>query len=121
MRCAPEREFADTLVGIARHHRTHPGNRVPRTRFSGTSHGSTPRSVTPTTARDHGPSCARFSPGLTAYSPRTAHHGGMGEDADGTPAEPPGLRVGHDERAAALRALDTHFEAGRLDVTEYGE
>jgi hypothetical protein len=45
----------------------------------------------------------------------------MGEDADGTPAEPPGLRVGHDERTAALHALDAHFEAGRLDVTEYGE
>jgi hypothetical protein len=45
----------------------------------------------------------------------------MGEDADRVPAEPPDLRVGHDERAAALRALDTHFEAGRLDVTEYGD
>jgi hypothetical protein len=45
----------------------------------------------------------------------------MGEDADRTPAEPSGLRVGHDERAAALHALDAHFEAGRLDVTEYGE
>jgi hypothetical protein len=45
----------------------------------------------------------------------------MGEDAERTPAERPGLRVGHDERAAALKALDTHFEAGRLDVTEYGD
>lgn len=45
----------------------------------------------------------------------------MGEDADRVPAEPPDLRVGHEERAAALRALDTHFEAGRLDVTEYGD
>ena len=45
----------------------------------------------------------------------------MGEDADRTPAERPGLRVGHEERTAALKALDTHFEAGRLDVTEYGE
>ncbi len=45
----------------------------------------------------------------------------MGEDADRVPAEPPDLRVGHEERAAAMRALDTHFEAGRLDVTEYGD
>src|ERR1700761_2608088 len=45
----------------------------------------------------------------------------MGEDADRTPAERPGLRVGHDERTAALKALDAHFEAGRLDVTEYGD
>lgn len=45
----------------------------------------------------------------------------MGDDADRVPAEPPDLRVGHEERAAALRALDTHFEAGRLDVTEYGD
>ena len=45
----------------------------------------------------------------------------MGEDADRTPAERPDLRVGHDERAAALHALDAHFEAGRLDVTEYGD
>ncbi|HEY2195942.1 MAG TPA: DUF1707 domain-containing protein [Actinomycetospora sp.] len=45
----------------------------------------------------------------------------MGEDGDRVPAERPGLRVGHDERTAALKALDTHFEAGRLDVTEYGD
>lgn len=45
----------------------------------------------------------------------------MGEDTDRAPAEHPDLRVGHDERAAALRALDEHFEAGRLDVTEYGD
>ncbi|MCD2195444.1 DUF1707 domain-containing protein [Actinomycetospora endophytica] len=45
----------------------------------------------------------------------------MSEDAGRVPAEPPDLRVGHEERAAAMRALDTHFEAGRLDVTEYGE
>ncbi|NMO93728.1 DUF1707 domain-containing protein [Actinomycetospora sp. TBRC 11914] len=45
----------------------------------------------------------------------------MGDDGDRTPAERHGLRVGHDERTAALKALDTHFEAGRLDVTEYGE
>jgi hypothetical protein len=45
----------------------------------------------------------------------------MGEDGDRTPAERPGLRVGHEERTAALKALDTHFEAGRLDVTEYGD
>lgn len=45
----------------------------------------------------------------------------MGEDADRTPAQRPDLRVGHDERAAALHALDAHFEAGRLDVTEYGD
>jgi hypothetical protein len=45
----------------------------------------------------------------------------MDEDAERTPAGRPGLRVGHDERSAALKALDTHFEAGRLDVTEYGE
>jgi hypothetical protein len=45
----------------------------------------------------------------------------MDEDAERTPAHRPGLRVGHDERSAALKALDAHFEAGRLDVTEYGE
>jgi hypothetical protein len=45
----------------------------------------------------------------------------MGEDGDRTPAERSGLRVGHDERTAALKALDAHFEAGRLDVTEYGD
>jgi hypothetical protein len=50
----------------------------------------------------------------------------MGDDADRSPAEQPGpqrpgLRVGHDERTAAMKALDAHFEAGRLDVSEYGE
>jgi hypothetical protein len=45
----------------------------------------------------------------------------MGDDGDRTPAERPGLRVGHEERTAALKALDAHFEAGRLDVEEYGE
>lgn len=30
------------------------------------------------------------------------------------------IRIGHAERAAALRALDEHFAAGRLDVEEYG-
>ena len=59
--------------------------------------------------------------GLTADSPSAAHHGVMGEDGDRTPAERSGLRVGHDERTAALKALDAHFEAGRLDVTEYGD
>lgn len=30
-------------------------------------------------------------------------------------------RIGHADRAAALRALDEHFTAGRLDVEEYGD
>lgn len=33
----------------------------------------------------------------------------------------PGIRIGHEERAAAERALDAHLEAGRLDAEEYGE
>lgn len=36
-------------------------------------------------------------------------------------AEPANMRIGHAERAAALRALDEHFEAGRLDVEEYSD
>lgn len=33
----------------------------------------------------------------------------------------PPLRVGHDERSAAIKALDEHLSAGRLDPEEYGE
>jgi len=36
-------------------------------------------------------------------------------------SEEHGLRIGHAERAAALRALDEHLEAGRLDIEEYGD
>lgn len=37
------------------------------------------------------------------------------------PAGPPELRIGHAERADAMRALDEHFAAGRLGVQEYGD
>lgn len=45
-----------------------------------------------------------------------------GPDAPGErPDDAPRLRVGHAERDEAMRALDAHLEAGRLDVTEYGD
>jgi hypothetical protein len=37
------------------------------------------------------------------------------------PAPTPPLRIGTAERDAAMAALDTHLEAGRLDPVEYGE
>ncbi|MDL5158747.1 DUF1707 SHOCT-like domain-containing protein [Actinomycetospora termitidis] len=45
----------------------------------------------------------------------------MDDDHAGVPAEPARLRVGHDERTAAMKALDEHLEAGRLDVAEYSD
>lgn len=36
-------------------------------------------------------------------------------------AERPPIRIGNDERAAAMAALDEHLANGRLDVEEYGE
>ena len=44
----------------------------------------------------------------------------MDDDRTDRPDDPPRVRAGHDERAAAMRALDGHLEAGRLDVAEYG-
>lgn len=38
-----------------------------------------------------------------------------------SPPTPPDLRVGDADRQAALAALGTHLEAGRLDVDEYGD
>jgi hypothetical protein len=35
--------------------------------------------------------------------------------------ERPPVRIGTAERTAAMRALDEHLEAGRLDVEEYGD
>jgi Domain of unknown function (DUF1707) len=35
--------------------------------------------------------------------------------------EQPPIRIGNDERAAAMAALDEHLAQGRLDVEEYGE
>ena len=35
--------------------------------------------------------------------------------------ERPPIRIGTAERDAAMKALDAHLEAGRLDVDEYGE
>jgi hypothetical protein len=35
--------------------------------------------------------------------------------------ERPPIRIGTSERSAALKALDEHLAAGRLDVDEYGE
>lgn len=37
------------------------------------------------------------------------------------PGGPPPLRIGNQEREAAVKALDVHLEAGRLDPDEYGE
>jgi hypothetical protein len=34
---------------------------------------------------------------------------------------PSGIRIGNDERAAAMQALDEHMTAGRLDPEEYGQ
>lgn len=45
----------------------------------------------------------------------------MTDDHADRPAETPRLRVGHDERTAAMKALDEHLEAGRLDVTTYSD
>lgn len=33
----------------------------------------------------------------------------------------PSLRIGNDERDAAIKALDEHLNAGRLDAEEYGQ
>jgi hypothetical protein len=40
-----------------------------------------------------------------------------------TPAAdfPPGIRIGHEERAAAQRALDQHLAAGRLEMDEFAD
>jgi hypothetical protein len=46
--------------------------------------------------------------------------GSVVEDGDGMTEERP-LRIGTAERNAALRALDEHLAAGRLQVEEYGE
>jgi DUF1707 SHOCT-like domain len=32
-----------------------------------------------------------------------------------------GIRIGNEERAAAMKALDEHMSAGRLDPDEYGQ
>ena len=40
---------------------------------------------------------------------------------DGTTGGGRRLRIGNVERNAAMKALDAHLEAGRLDVEEYGE
>ena len=34
---------------------------------------------------------------------------------------PSGLRIGNEERDAAIKALDEHMSAGRLDPDEYGQ
>ncbi len=34
---------------------------------------------------------------------------------------PSGIRIGNDERNAAIKALDEHLNAGRLDAEEYGQ
>ena len=34
---------------------------------------------------------------------------------------PSGIRIGNDERDAAIKALDEHMSAGRLDPDEYGQ
>jgi Domain of unknown function (DUF1707) len=52
--------------------------------------------------------------------------GGRGRGASGTlhgmsDGEQPPIRIGNDERAAAMAALDEHLAQGRLNVEEYGE
>ncbi len=42
-------------------------------------------------------------------------------DAMTAPSVNPSIRIGNDERAAAMNALDEHMSAGRLDPDEYGE
>jgi hypothetical protein len=37
------------------------------------------------------------------------------------PANRPQVRIGNAERDAAMKALDAHLSAGRLDLDEYGE
>ncbi len=44
----------------------------------------------------------------------------MAPSAEGTPERPP-LRVGTAERESAMKALDEHLSAGRLDVQEYAD
>jgi hypothetical protein len=38
-----------------------------------------------------------------------------------TSGEPSSIRIGTDDRTAAMAALDEHLSAGRLNVEEYGE
>lgn len=42
------------------------------------------------------------------------------DEPSGTP-ERPHIRIGTDERDAAMHALDAHLNAGRLDPDEYGD
>ncbi len=44
-----------------------------------------------------------------------------GENAGDTAAEPPPIRIGTAERAAATKALDEHLAAGRLGIEEYAD
>ena len=44
---------------------------------------------------------------------------GSPSGADGS--SEPHIRIGNDERAAALQALDEHLSAGRLEPDEYGD
>jgi Domain of unknown function (DUF1707) len=46
---------------------------------------------------------------------------GMAPWAIMTSGEPPPIRVGNDERSAAMAALDEHLAKGRLGVEEYGD
>jgi hypothetical protein len=46
-----------------------------------------------------------------------AHHKGVTIPSDPRPA----LRIGNEERNAAIRALDEHLSAGRLDADEYAD
>ncbi|GAA4779478.1 DUF1707 domain-containing protein [Actinomycetospora chlora] len=45
----------------------------------------------------------------------------MTEPATPPPPQHPSPRIGTAEREAAMKALDAHLEAGRLDPEEYGE
>jgi len=49
------------------------------------------------------------------------HHGYVSTPSDGPAAPVAALRIGNDERSAAMRCLDEHLSAGRLDAEEYAD
>ena len=58
--------------------------------------------------------------GLGRAFPPMAAMSSSPSGADGS-QEPPHIRIGNDERAAAMQALDEHLSAGRLEPDEYGD
>jgi hypothetical protein len=57
--------------------------------------------------------------GLGRAFPTMDPMNGSPSGADGS--SEPHIRIGNDERAAALQALDEHLSAGRLEPDEYGD